>query len=319
MPWERFAVLVERVGTRLAAGEPLPVELGAASWIAGLVLLVVGVYLLLSALSIVLAVVRFGGFTLIREGDDLTARYGLLSRLRVTVPRRRIQRLQVDESLLHRLWRRISIRLDTAGGRAEADDTPFKDGERSRGRQWLVPVTTRDRLGDLVAEALPAASREPLAFEPETPEDGTGWLPVAPRAAQRLFNRTSLLVLIATFGLAWATRWALLVLLVALPLVWWIGHRSIAARRFWPTGDALWWRRGWPGRRLVVLPYDKIQSVRVSESPFDRRYGMAGVTVDTAGSGLFPAAQISYLGREEARDLARVLAREAGRSEFVWS
>lgn len=272
-------------------------------------------------LSILLALVQFAGFTLVREGDDLTARYGLLSRLRVTVPRRRIQRLQVDESLLHRLWRRLSIRLDTAGGREDAGDSPFKDSS-ARGRQWLAPVAPRPRLDDLVAAALPSASRLPLAASPDDAPAGGGaggWRALDPRAAQRLFNRASLLTLFATFGLVWLSRWALVALPVALPLTWWICRQAIAARRFWPTGDALWWRRGWPGRRLIVLPYDKIQSVSVGETPFDRRWGMARVIVDTAGSGLFPAAQIAYLDADEARALGRRLAREAAGREFVWS
>lgn len=316
-PWEYFGGWVMRLGSDIASGERVPPDLGIVTWIAGLVLLVLGVYLILSVLSMTLAVLRFGGFTLSRQGDDLTARYGLLSRMRITVPRRRIQRLQVDESLFHRIWRRISIRLDTAGGREESDDATLQGADPTRGRQWLAPVTTRARLDDLVAAALPAASRQPLGSNPEA--EAGGWRPVQARAVQRLFNRTSLLVLVVTFGLAWATRWSLVIPFIALPPVWWVGRRSIAARRYWPTADALWWRRGWPGRRLVVVPYDKIQSVGVTETPFDRRYGMAGVTVDTAGSGLFPAAQISYLDREEARELARRLAREAGRSEFVWS
>ena len=36
-------------------------------------------------------------------------------------------------------------------------------------------------------------------------------------------------------------------------------------------------------------------------------------TVDTAGSGVFPAAQISFLDADEARELAGRLAREAAR------
>ena len=128
-----------------------------------------------------------------------------------------------------------------------------------------------------------------------------------------------LLVLFAAFGLVWTTRWALLLPPIALPVLWWICRRSIHARFYWATEDALWWRRGWPGRRLVVIPYEKIQAVVVAETPFDRRYGMARLTLDTAGSGVFPAAHIKYLDGEEARSLGRRLAREARRREFVWA
>ena len=64
--------------------------LSATAWVAVALLMALASYLFLALLSIVLAFVRFFGFTLRRGGDDLVARYGLLSRVQVTVPRRRI-------------------------------------------------------------------------------------------------------------------------------------------------------------------------------------------------------------------------------------
>ena len=46
---------------------------------------------------------------------------------------------------------------------------------------------------------------------------------------------------------------------------------------------------------------------------------MARVRVDTAGSGIFHAAHLTYLEDAEAESLARRLNHEAGRREFLWS
>lgn len=287
-----------------------------------------GAYLLLSALSISFAIVRFFGFTLRREEDDLRARFGLLTRVQKAIPRRRVQRLIVEESLLHRLLGRISIRLDTAGGvggslAGASSLGDIQDAEES-GRQWLAPVTVRQRLRELVAVALPRLSLEPLERSSELTPDASsgeareGWRPIASAATKRLFNKSVLALLIVAYGLSWLTLWALLLPLLT-PLLWWLCRNYVRHRRYWLTRDALWFRAGWLGRKLTVIPFEKIQSVTFRASPFDRRYRMASVAVDTARSGGFYAASIPYLDAEEARRVVERLALEAGRRDFVWS
>ena len=132
-----------------------------------------------------------------------------------------------------------------------------------------------------------------------------------------MFRRRGLLVLLAAFIGIWWSPWALLVL-ATLPLAWWASRRYVQNRHYWATGDALWWRSGWLGRQLVVVPYEKIQAVSLRQSPFDRRRQMAQVVLDTAGSGMSHAVHIHYLATDDARELADRLAREAGRREFAW-
>lgn len=291
----------------------------AAGWlrvVAGGAAVLIGAWLLLSTLSIALAIVRFYGFTLVRRGDDLVARYGLLNRFQVTVPRRRIQRLRVEESALHRLFRRLGVRLDTAGGQSGAQpDSPFgNDGEGpARGTQWLAPVTRGERLRSLIAAAFPKAALEPLA----EPVGTGGWRPFPRRAVYRLFRKSSLVVLLPTLGLYSLTPWSLLLPLL-LPLLFLVCRKVIASRFWRTTDDALWWRSGWPGRQLTVLPFDKIQLVEIIQSPFDRRARMARLSIDTAGSGVRRGAYITYLEDGDATALAERLAKESGRREFVW-
>ncbi len=313
-PWDRLEEMTPMVldldWSQVESGVLRLVALGVAALLFA--------YLALSALSIGLAVVRFYGFTLSRRGEDLASRFGLLTRVQMTVPRRRVQRLRVDETLLHRLFRRLTVRLDTAGGGGDWEKTEASGS----GRVFLAPVAPPDRLERLVAETLPDSDRSPLDRLPrrgeDTPDDVTAaWRAIDQRAVHRIFRRNSLLLLIAAFIGVWWTPWALLVL-AALPLAWWSSLRYVQHRHYWATGDALWWRAGWPGRQLVVVPYEKIQAVSLRQSPFDRHRRMAQVVLDTAGSGMSHAVHIHYLSSEDARHLAEHLAREAGRREFAW-
>ncbi len=317
--WERLEswapALIEAGTDQLDLGWPVLVLLGAA--------LVIAAYLVLSLLSIAIAVVRFHGFRLRRREDELHSRFGLLTLVQKAVPRRRVQRLQVEETLRHRWLRRVSVRLDTAGGTGGSwkGASSVGDLERSAesGRQWLAPVTLPARVPALIAAALPKLSMQPLAeSDPDASVVGNGWQPIEQRAAKRLFDRSVLALMIATFVLVWVSPWAL-GLLILTPLVWWVCRRYVANRHYWLTGDALWWRTGWLGRELTVIPFEKIQSVGMRESPFDRRHRMASVLVDTARSGSFHGAKIDYLDVDDAREIAELLADEAGRREFVWA
>jgi membrane protein YdbS with pleckstrin-like domain len=59
-----------------------------------------------------------------------------------------------------------------------------------------------------------------------------------------------------------------------------------------------------------VLPRNRLQSVQLSASPFDRRYDMANVAIDTAGAGsLEDRVHIRLLPTQTARELARALYR----------
>jgi putative membrane protein len=67
-------------------------------------------------------------------------------------------------------------------------------------------------------------------------------------------------------------------------------------------------RDGRVTRELVVVPYERIQSVRVVQGPLQRRLGLANVYADTAGS-LTPTAHHRELA--EARALAAELTERA--------
>src|SRR5690606_26945338 len=63
-------------------------------------------------LSVMLALITLYGFRLTRSGDDLHTRFGLLTRVSLTLRRRRVQAVHQTATWLHRLFRRVSLRVD---------------------------------------------------------------------------------------------------------------------------------------------------------------------------------------------------------------
>jgi putative membrane protein len=89
---------------------------------------------------------------------------------------------------------------------------------------------------------------------------------------------------------------------------------SIAVRWFsWKRtayaldADRLLVRSGWWRRRLVILPFDRIQSADVRESFVSRWFGIASLRFGVAGGSGYAAHFIPALQRESARALRREL------------
>ena len=96
-----------------------------------------------------------------------------------------------------------------------------------------------------------------------------------------------------------------------IPLAWMHAHLYVKHTRWALTRDAVLFRSGWMTRRLTIVPRDRVQSLNVSTSPFDRRSGMASVAVDTAGAAGV-SIRIRYLPAEVADTLSDALYRTAG-------
>lgn len=168
-------------------------------------------------------------------------------------------------------------------------------------------------------DALPAAERvewQPLdpAYLPRLLVGGViRWLVVicAAGVAQVLLTR---------FGPPWATHWsliaaawALLGLAAARSLVWpWVSvpRRGYALRDkdiLYKTG--VWWRS------RQVVPFNRVQHAVTSNAPLDRRFGLANLTVFTAGGSVGDLV-IAGLGEEVAERLrAHIVGKLRGAAE----
>lgn len=246
-------------------------------------------------LSVLLALITLHDFHLTREGEDLRARHGLFTRISLTIRRPRIQVVHQRESLLHRLFKRVALRVDLAGGLG-SNAGQQKQGGNMR-KLWLAPVTTRERAAELVRTALPMVSTDDL-----------DWHRLSPKARFRLGRLLSFIwVLISAPAAIWYLDvWSLAVILPVLPLCWIYAHLYVKYTG-WALHDKFFvLRRGWLNRKVSYAPRNRVQSVRVSESPFDRRYHMASISVDTAGAtGM--SLHIPFLDRDDADYLARCL------------
>lgn len=305
--WQSAGALLGRwlVDTELQRLAMLGLAVQAALLFAGIVALIA----VLRVFSIASALITLFDFTLTRHEHDLRVRHGLLTRVALNLRMQRIQSVHQTRTLLHRLFGRASLRVELAG------DTQAHEHRQRRSHastRWLAPLCTPQTARRLTAAALPDAHLD----------DAPAWQPLAPGARARLFRRALYVGVAAALLLALILHLlpqapfepgvaAFAVYVTALAAIAWVrAHLYVKNTRWALTAHALLFQHGWLTRRLSIVPRNRLQSVRLASSPFDRHYDMASVAIDTAGAGgTHDPLHIRLLSSQTAGQLAQALYR----------
>ncbi|WP_251343487.1 PH domain-containing protein [Haloplanus halophilus] len=244
---------------------------------AGVVGLGVALLLVAWAAGAAAAVLNYYGFRLARVEDELQYERGLLRRYDGSIPLDKVQTLTVADDPLKRYFGYASLSIETAGYAPGS-------GSGESGSEAAVPLATRDRVFDLANRiesfGTPAFQRPPKK--------------VRGRYAVRYLLGVGALV-----GLLYAvTRltphalpWYGPVPLALLAPV--AAHLKWTHRGYWLGENHFVTRNGVLRRRIKVVPYYRIQTVIDTRTVFQRRWGVATVTADTAGS-------LSLIGHDAA-------------------
>jgi putative membrane protein len=240
-------------------------------------------------LSIALAVVRYHGFTVTREPDGrLRRRYGLVSRFETVVNPARIQLLRLGASWLRRRLGFWEVAAHTAGA--------AWDGHGG-GSAMLCPLLRKRDLAGFCDRLLPGLDLDAVA-----------WRPVSRMTIRRGFIRYGAVALVlagaASAGLG---PWAWTAILPGGLAAWVLATRRYRVLAHARHAGHLIARTGIVHRRLTIVPESKIQWVGLSESPPQRRLGIATMTVSTAAG----AAHVVDLDRSFALALQRELSAAA--------
>ncbi len=274
---------------------------GSLTGAAATVLVIIALLFAVKLLSIAWAIYTLFDFRLTTFDTEVRSECGLVTRFMATIPLQRIQLLSITEGWMHRRTRRVSVRVETAGGGAGS--------EAQINRQWLVPLLRKRDLGALLDNVQPESRRAELA-----------WQPVDQRGARRLFRRTLFSAFLFAAPLTWYA-WPLgIVLLLCLGGWAWVHARlSIRHYRFATGPEVIAFRSGWWRRRMSFVTYSKVQTISLEQTPFDRHYGMAALRIDTAGSG--PAGhriRIPFLSQQVAQQLYRQIGEAVSKTRFQW-
>lgn len=210
---------------------------------------------------------KYSGYTLVIKGDSLEYGHGLLRRYEGSIPLQKIQTVTVEEPLQKRVLRLASLSAETAGyGPQRADESV------------VIPLAGRGRVTAL-ARQLKGYDETEFSHPP---------LRARRRYAIRYVGATLLLTAglwtafqitdVVGEGFAWYLP------LAYLPIALLAAHLKWRSQGFHLGMDHAVTRSGFWRRQTKVVPYDSVQNIIRRRSPFQRRWRLASVTIDTAGS-----------------------------------
>ncbi|WP_347329956.1 PH domain-containing protein [Marinimicrobium locisalis] len=265
-----------------------------AALLAGVFFIVVGIVLLF-AVSMLVAVVYYGNYSLARHGDRFQAHFGLGTHRTRGLRLHKMQRLQITQGMMARLLRRYSVLISKAGH--------FQQGNAQLSQRFVVPVLTAGGLENL---------REQFALP--RPD----WKPIHPWyiAAYTLTFATLLALttgaILFPTGQHWAAAvgWALLWYPVLGLLLW----RRWSQTRYSIQRDWLAVHRGFIGHKEQWLPTGKLQKIAIQEPPIVRHLGLSHLMVWTTDG----PTTIGYLPIATARALRERLLAEVTEFEQAW-
>lgn len=257
--------------------------------------------IVLRVLSVLASLLQYHGFTLSESGRRLTVVRGLLTRLRTSAPKRRIQAWHLQETMLHRWFKRRALSIDTAASQSSGQ-------QGQRGLRELAPIATPNACDDLIRHLLPGVAWPPAAWQPL---HRLTWL--------RVWLGDLLWVLPVTGALYWRLgAWSLL-LLLWLPWSAFLACKAAQCAGWSEDGRLVALRRGWWSRQWRFAEVDKLQALQLGRSPLDRLFGMRSLLLDTAGANaLSPPLRIGYLPPEAAERLQQVLSKRLAKRALRW-
>jgi putative membrane protein len=244
---------------------------------------VAGLLVFTALASLIGTVVALWGFRIVRDGERLRMRRGLLNYRETVIPVDRARAVQVRGGLLREPLDRCSLSVRTAGR-----------GARSGTSAVLFPLLRTGESGPLVRETVPALDLDGIELEQP------------PRRARGRYVRRAVLpwlVAAVVLALVWGPLGA--APLVVAPFAALLGLARFRTAGFGHAGGRVRWRRRGLARHTLVARSRSVQWRRVRQSPFQRRRSLATLEVGLATGGV--EASVRDLDAGGAGRLARAL------------
>jgi putative membrane protein len=260
----------------------------------------IAVILLLALISVTAAFLRYHDFKLHLDGNTLRSRGGLLTRHEVSMDLGKIQTLRLQQGIILRAFRRFKMTARQARSSHRNDSS----------KNFTIPVVT---------EELATSLRRRFLFQ-----EGRGLVQIPTsthfQAISKYSMRMPALINVLLPLLVTAIAYSIEGDRETLLFLLWIPISILHIFKTWQhagfhyTDDGLVRRSGTFGYRTVALLYRKVQRVTVSQSPLQRRKGLATLRVYMASGSV----RVPFIEHGLARQLRDFILYKVESSQKAW-
>lgn len=244
-----------------------------------LILLIISMVVIIIIMSwifdIIWTVNEFYKFKLANDDGKLVTSYGFLSKVRVTIPLKKLQQITIFTNPLKQKFNFFTLTLQTAGF-----------GQKSGSNQSVIPLAKFDELLTL--------SQKIYNFQ--IPEK---FIPISRKAIRRAFVRYAVSILIMFIPLVYwlpNTIWIAL----GIPFLYYAAYLRWLFRGYAINNEHLIVKQGFWLRKIIIIPLKKMQTLHLKETFFQRRLNLATIYFDNASSAGIADAKIADIDKDDA-------------------
>lgn len=200
-----------------------------------------------------------------------------------------------------------SIRIETAGGAGNSNQSATE----SVSKRWFIPAIPDDQVPGILTTLRPNL---------EWDESKLNFRPMAPRTGTRLIRLAVIQsILIAGIGLGIWRPWGFVAGIIALPLMVLWAIKKSRSMRYARNQKSIVYRSGVFTKKTSMTFFEKIQALSIAQSPFDRRWKMATLLVDTAAAGQAEhRINVRFLDEQFAKDELKKLRTQSSHEQPVY-
>ena len=254
-------------------------EINGTSIIKYIVALVLIMLFISWSISVIMTVVKYYRFTVIREEDNIKLSYGLFNKKEVTIPVKRIQSIIIVEGVIKKPLGYFSLNLETIGyGKDKGEST------------MICPIAKKKVLDKFFEDVLPEMN---ITYDLEKP----------PRKALKGFLLSRLLVdfIVMSIIAIFAPYGYYIFLLVPIIVIW--HYIRFIDNGLYCSEDFVVMRYRNLARKTVIVQKECIQSIEKSQNIFQKRKAIAKYEVTIAGDILGKSYTVRYMNEDYIEDI----------------
>ncbi|KUG02421.1 hypothetical protein ASZ90_020243 [hydrocarbon metagenome] len=253
-----------------------------------IILVLASLLLIAWLLSLLGNIILYGGFSLIRDGENLKITRGLLEKKQLTIPVRRIQAVRLVEGVLRQPFGMVSIKVVTISNA----------GEKGEGNV-LMPIIAWSKAEDFLKQVVPE-----FVVNLDTEQ-----LPVRSRFRYILVNLIPAvaMVLAALYFIPYGYLSLLL-----LPLSVGLGNMQYRDAGFKLQDGIILTRSRTLGRVTTIVPRPKIQSLSVTWTYFQARRKLTTLQISIASGSVDTRVKLVGMDNTRSLDISQWFSRLSG-------
>jgi putative membrane protein len=243
-------------------------------------ILIIAVVFIAWLLSTSATMLKYGGFTLRKRGDQLEISRGVLEKRQLTLSERRITAIRIVDTPLRQPFGYVSLYVESAGGGS-------KDEQLST---ILFPLLHQKDLTLFLGQILPQFSVDmPIESIPR-------------RAMHRYLIRSLLPTSIVLFPICYFIPYGY-ASLILLPLAFYLGYVQYCDAGYGRNERFVWLRSRLVNRTTVLVPRPRIQASESGQSFFQKRHGLANYKLSILSSIAGKSFRVIDMDEQESKSL----------------